>query len=55
MNILNQNINFQLSSEKSIVELRGPQSLLISENIEEVNQTELVVGKLAVFSPEASA
>lgn len=24
MNILNQNINFQLSSEKSIVELRGP-------------------------------
>lgn len=55
MNILNQNINFQLSSEKTIVDQLGPQSLLISENITELNQTELVVGKLAVFSPEALA
>lgn len=52
MHILNQNITFQLSGEKNIVDLKGLQSYLISDNIQEINKTELVLGKLPQFSPE---
>eukprot|EP00347_Sterkiella_histriomuscorum_P022028 403331938 len=52
MHILNQNITFQLSGEKNIVDMKGLQSYLISDNIQEINKTELVLGKLPQFSPE---
>jgi hypothetical protein len=52
MRILNSNLNFHISSEKNIVDLRGAYNILFSEDIKDVNQTELVLGKLPEFSPE---
>lgn len=56
LNILNQNINFILSSEKTTVDIRGGSSgVLVSDDILEINQTELLLGKLGEFSPEYAA
>ncbi|CDW89409.1 transcription initiation factor tfiid subunit 5-like [Stylonychia lemnae] len=52
MQILNQNVTFQLSGEKTIVDLNGLTSYLISDSVQEINKTELLLGKLPHFSPE---
>jgi hypothetical protein len=52
LRILNNNINFQLTSEKNKVDLKGAYNVLISEDVQDINQQELVLGKLKEFSPE---
>jgi hypothetical protein len=52
LQIMNQNINFQFSGERSQTDLKGSLNVLASEDIEDLNQTELVLGKLPEFSPE---
>jgi hypothetical protein len=45
-----------LSSEKTTVDLRGGSSgVLVSDDILEINQIELLLGKLGEFSPEYAA
>ena len=52
MHILNQNIEFQLSGEKNIVDIRGLSGVLVSDSIEDINKVELLLGKLPEFTPE---
>lgn len=44
-----------LSSEKNILDLRSAYNVLINEDIQDVNQIELTLGKLPEFSPEYAA
>jgi hypothetical protein len=52
LNILNANVNFQLSQEKTLIDFKSAESVLINENVQAVNQIELLLGKLPEFSPE---
>lgn len=55
LQILNQNINFQLSAERNTVDAQGALCVLVNEDIQDVNQAELTLGKLPEFSPEYAA
>jgi transcription initiation factor TFIID subunit 5 len=52
MRILNGNINFLLSSDKNKIDLKGAFSLLVNEDLQEVNSADLTLGKLPEFCPE---
>ena len=54
MQILNQNVEFQLSGEKNLVDSRV-QSVLVSDSCQEINKHDLILGKLPEFSPEYAA
>ena len=48
-------MNFQLTDEKTLVDMKGAISVLANEDIQDLNQTELLLGKLPEFSPEYQA
>lgn len=55
LNIMNRSLNFQLSGEKTLIDLHGAMSVLVNEDVQELNQSELILGKLPEFSPEYQA
>jgi len=44
-----------LSADRNLVDFKGAISVLVNEDIQDINQSELVLGKLPEFSPEYQA
>jgi hypothetical protein len=52
LDILNTDVNFMLSQEKNLIDFKSAESVLINEDVQNVNQTDLLLGKLPEFTPE---
>lgn len=44
-----------MSADRNLVDFKGAISVLVNEDIQDINQSELVLGKLPEFSPEYQA